>query len=109
MVSPTRPNVIGNPATDKGSASINGVAQPISVRNSVAMSGTGLAGTPLDGTGGALRFVPITPCRVADTRNPPGDFGGPSITGGTSRDFTIPNSACGVPSTDRKSVVEGKS
>ena len=99
MVSPTRPNVIGNPATDKGSASINGVSQPISVRNSVAMSGTGLAGTPFDGTGGALRFVPITPCRVADTRNPTGDFGGPSITGGTSRDFTIPNSACGVPST----------
>jgi hypothetical protein len=46
----------------------------------------------------ALRFVPITPCRIADTRNPAGPFGGPSITGGTSRDFTIPNSACGVPS-----------
>lgn len=46
-----------------------------------------------------LRFVPVTPCRVADTRNPAGPFGGPAITGGTSRDFVVPASACGVPST----------
>jgi hypothetical protein len=46
-----------------------------------------------------LRFVPITPCRVADTRNAIGPFGGPAIAGGTSRDFVIPSSACGVPST----------
>jgi len=44
-----------------------------------------------------LRFVPITPCRVADTRNPIGPFGGPAIAGGTGRDFVIPNSTCGVP------------
>ena len=42
-------------------------------------------------------FVPIPSCIVADTRNAPGSFGGPSIAGGTSRDFTIPNSFCGVP------------
>ena len=46
-----------------------------------------------------LRFVPITPCRIADTRKTAGDFGGPSIAGGGSRDFNIPASACGVPST----------
>ncbi len=47
----------------------------------------------------ALRFVPVTPCRVADTRNATGTFGAPSIAGQTSRDFPIPNSACGIPST----------
>jgi hypothetical protein len=47
----------------------------------------------------ALRFVPLTPCRIADTRNPAGPFGGPSIAGQSSRSFVIPNSACGVPST----------
>jgi hypothetical protein len=47
----------------------------------------------------ALRFVPMTPCRIADTRNPAGPFGGPSISGGGSRDFNIPTSACSVPST----------
>jgi N-acetylneuraminic acid mutarotase len=48
-------------------------------------------------TPAALRFVPITPCRIADTRSATGPFGGPTISGGTSRDFIIPNSACGVP------------
>ena len=30
----------------------------------------------------ALQFVAITPCRVVDTRNPDGQFGGPPIQGG---------------------------
>jgi hypothetical protein len=47
----------------------------------------------------ALSFVPMTPCRVVDTRNAAGPFGGPSISGGASRDFNIPTSACSVPST----------
>ena len=47
----------------------------------------------------ATHFVAVTPCRIADTRNPDGPFGGPAITGGASRDFAIPNSACGIPST----------
>src|SRR5262249_25245453 len=46
-----------------------------------------------------LQFVPVNPCRIADTRGPDGPFGGPAITGHTSRDFVIPNSACGIPST----------
>lgn len=45
-----------------------------------------------------LHFVPVAPCRIADTRNPDGPFGGPSTFGGTSRDFVIPNSACNIPS-----------
>ena len=51
------------------------------------------------GATGALLFVPMTPCRLVDTRNATGAFGGPSITGETSRSFVIPSSACGVPST----------
>jgi YVTN family beta-propeller protein len=45
-----------------------------------------------------LQFVPVFPCRVADTRGPNGPFGGPAISGGTAREFAIPNSACGIPS-----------
>ncbi len=44
-------------------------------------------------------FVPLTPCRVVDTRNAVGALGGPSITGGTSRDFAIPKGPCGIPGT----------
>ncbi len=45
-----------------------------------------------------LQFIPVTPCRVADTRNATGAFGGPAISGGSSRAFNIPQSACNIPS-----------
>jgi alpha-tubulin suppressor-like RCC1 family protein len=45
------------------------------------------------------QFVPVAPCRIADTRNPTGPFGGPSIPGGTARNFAIPSSSCFIPST----------
>lgn len=44
-----------------------------------------------------LRFVSLAPCRVADTRSNADPFGGPSISAGTSRDFSLPASACGIP------------
>src|SRR5712692_2381741 len=47
----------------------------------------------------AADFVPVNPCRIADTRNARGAFGGPAIARGASRDFVIPNSDCGIPST----------
>jgi sugar lactone lactonase YvrE len=40
-----------------------------------------------------LRFVPVTPCRVADTRGAEG----PLLSSGTTRDFAIPQSTCGIP------------
>jgi hypothetical protein len=47
----------------------------------------------------ALRFVPMTPCRVVDTRNPGGPFGGPALQAGIARSFAIPNGPCsGIPS-----------
>jgi hypothetical protein len=46
----------------------------------------------------ALRFVPVTPCRLVDTRNANGSLGGPAISGGSARGFTIPG-ACNIPST----------
>jgi uncharacterized repeat protein (TIGR01451 family) len=47
----------------------------------------------------AFRLVPITPCRILDTRNATGPFGGPIISGGSSRDFAVPSSACSIPAT----------
>jgi hypothetical protein len=52
----------------------------------------------LPGAGEALRFVPLSPCRIADTRNPIGPFGGPLIASKASRDFVI-RSTCGIPAT----------
>ena len=57
---------------------------------------SGFLATP---AGQTSLLYPMIPCRVVDTRNPNGDFGGPPITGGTSRSFTIPSGPCGqIPS-----------
>jgi hypothetical protein len=50
----------------------------------------------------ALAFYPLTPCRVADTRNPGGPLGGPSLAGGVSRTFEITYaSTCNIPASAR--------
>src|SRR6476646_7724897 len=47
-----------------------------------------------------LSFVPVTPCRIADTRNPAGPFGGPFLQGqAAARAIAIPSSNCGIPNT----------
>jgi hypothetical protein len=51
------------------------------------------------GGAGALYFYPATPCRVADTRNATGTFGGPGLGAGGTRTFPVPSSSCGIPST----------
>jgi len=53
----------------------------------------------LPGNANALSLYTVTPCRVADTRNAQGPFGGPAMGGGTIRQFVIPASACGIPAT----------
>lgn len=62
---------------------------------SIPLHGT----SPAVNTNPGFRFVSAAPCRVADTRNPNGPFGGPFLAAQTSRAFAIPNSACGIPST----------
>ena len=46
-----------------------------------------------------LRFTPIPPCRVLDTRGNgfAGQFGPPSLTGGGTRTFPLTSSSCGLP------------
>ncbi len=46
-----------------------------------------------------LQLVDVTPCRLVDTRQAKGVFGGPAIQGGTYRSFPIPqNTNCNIPS-----------
>ena len=52
-----------------------------------------------EASGGALQFVPVTPCRVSDTRWHNGPLGGPPISGGSYRTLPIPSSSCGIPAT----------
>ncbi len=59
------------------------VSQSITVTNAGATAG--------------LQFVPVTPCRVVDTRLASGPFGGPILSAGSERDFAVPDSSCGIP------------
>ena len=47
-------------------------------------------------TCGANDYYTVAPCRVVDTRDAPGPWGGPAIFGGTTRSFTIAG-RCAVP------------
>ena len=61
---------------------------------------TASATLTVDATLTGLSFVPVTPCRIADTRNVAGPFGGPFLPGNAAaRSFAIPSSACGIPNT----------
>jgi hypothetical protein len=52
-----------------------------------------------------LRLVPVTPCRVADTRLRTGPTAGLALEGGTTHDFVIQQSACGIPANARAFVL----
>ncbi len=46
-------------------------------------------------------FYTLTPCRMLDTRNPDGPYGGPALAAGVPRTFTLAGVVCGVPATAR--------
>ncbi len=70
-------------------------APPVSAPNPTPVTPT----MPSDTSGiDGLRFVPITPCRLVDTRLPGSRFGGPFIAGGTSKSFLAFTSPCAIPS-----------
>ncbi len=85
---------------------VNVAANAVSPQvNAVSVSGGGSAPAGTTDTtvivpGGApvgLQFVPVTPCRVIDTRNANGAFGGPFLAGGSTRAVPIQSSPCGIP------------
>lgn len=52
-------------------------------------------------SGTGLAFYPVTPCRVADTRNAASALGGPLVDAGQTRSFPVPTSACNIPTSAR--------
>jgi len=50
----------------------------------------------------ALDFIPVTPCRIVDTRTGfgfSGTFGPPALVEGATRNFPVQQSSCAIPST----------
>ncbi|MFN0172489.1 MAG: SBBP repeat-containing protein [Bryobacteraceae bacterium] len=58
---------------------------------------------PAAGSGAGLRFVPVTPCRIMDTRDSGygAVFGPPYLNANSIRPAPIPQSRCDIPSTAR--------
>jgi hypothetical protein len=77
-------SVAANPSVGPRTGTITIVGHVFTVNQ----AGTGSSG---------LRFVPVSPCRVMDTRLAAGPFGGPAMTAGSTRDVPIPASPCGIP------------
>ena len=85
-----------NVGSGPGSAAVNPVTNRVYVSNLNDFTVSVLSGAPPT----ALQFVKVAPCRLVDTRNDNGPFGGPPIQGGTSRSFPIPQQTpCNIPST----------
>src|SRR5271157_220498 len=83
-------------ATVKVGSNPDAVAlNPVTNRVYVANSGDGtvsiIGGANSEPFSGPLQFIPITPCRVADTRNPNGGSG--PIQGGNFQTFNLPQLA----------------
>jgi parallel beta-helix repeat protein len=94
----------GSPAIDVGNNSGLSLPDADILNNPRIVNGSGGASAVVDM--GAYEYIPtplffvsVTPCRVVDTRNPDGPFGGPPIQGGTERDFAIPQGGCNIPAT----------
>jgi hypothetical protein len=61
-----------------------------------AIPGSGACAPVIPPLAGPIQFFTLPPCRVVDTRNPVGAYGGPSFAAGASRAFTLAGQ-CGVP------------
>lgn len=56
--------------------------------------------------GGPYVFYSVTPCRLADTRNPAGPTSGQPLMNGVTQPFTVWGT-CGIPSTAKAVAING--
>jgi phospholipase C len=89
---------------DNGIHSFTGTVLRTTASQSVAAADTAnaaIAGSALvtvtPPAGGMSNFFTLSPCRIVDTRDPAGPYGGPALAGsGARRDFSLAG-RCGVP------------
>ena len=90
---PLATNVTGTSYSLSGLISGTTYYWQIVARNSFGTASSATWSFTAGSAAAGLRFVPVTPCRVADTR------GGSTMTANSSRSFAVPQSGCGIPST----------
>lgn len=55
-------------------------------------------------SGGGASLHTVSPCRILDTRGPPGPLGGPALSANTARTFLV-TAQCGIPTSARAVAV----
>jgi hypothetical protein len=93
---------LAQPASGSGNGTVGLTAAPSTGgarSGTITIAGLSFTVQQAGASAAGARFVPVTPCRIADTRNPAGPFGGPAMEAGSTRSFAIPQSACGIPAT----------
>jgi hypothetical protein len=93
LVSPTGGDFTPNPGSPLIDA---GLALP-GINDSYAGAAPDVGAVEWVGPPSPRSFHTLTPCRVADTRNPTGPSGGPSLAANATRTFPV-TGLCGVPS-----------
>lgn len=88
----TKANAVIVPAGGPGAGAVSVYA---SNTTDVILDVNGYFTTP---TQSSLAFYPLTPCRVADTRNADGPLGGPRLFRNIERDIPVLMSGCSIPS-----------
>ncbi len=83
----------------RGSAADTGAMQRTSPGNGPPLGG-GNARPPCGTYSAAVSFYTLTPCRVVDTRNPAGPWGGPALNASSDRTFVFVGQ-CSIPPTAR--------
>jgi hypothetical protein len=99
-----QPQPLASTLNSDGRIKANAAIVPAGSNGSVSVYATNTTDVILDINGyfvsgsvsGTLAFYPMTPCRIADTRNAVGVLGGPSLVGGNIRAFPILVSPCDV-------------
>jgi hypothetical protein len=87
--------IVANPATRAVNPSSDTTYAVTSVSDAhCAGTASGSAAITVDGTCAMLHTV--TPCRLLDTRDPSGPYGGPGLPGSQSRTFAF-TGRCGIP------------
>ena len=100
------PNVSTLNVYNSGTVVANAAIVPAGVNGAINAYATDIIDLVIDINGyfgpsaaNGLKFYPVTPCRVADTRVStfPSGFGPPSIAAGTQRSFQVPAGTCNIP------------
>ena len=76
-----------------------GAANPVAFATPAAPA-TVTATYQLSSDVGPLGFFTVVPCRLVDTRDPPGPRGGPALSAGATRTFEL-TGGCGIPASAR--------